>query len=79
MAVQDRPVCFKCDEVIETSAVFCAPCDHDHHSSAVFHPLCLMEWREYRERREAHYRQWVMENQEMILSWLSEARGDGDD
>lgn len=58
--MQDRPVCFKCDKAIETNAemVFEAPCGHDHHSSAVFHGLCLMDWREHRnhfmERLRAH-------------------------
>lgn len=48
--MQDRPVCFKCDKKIETNAemVFEAPCGHDHHSSAVFHGICLMDWREHR-------------------------------
>ena len=49
-AIQDRPVCFDCDEVIQTNAeiLFEAPCGHLSCSSAVFHPLCLMNWRDKR-------------------------------
>jgi hypothetical protein len=52
VSIQDRPVCWGCDELIEHSAVFAAPCDHPEHSSAVWHGLCLMEWRENREKRQ---------------------------
>lgn len=48
-ALQDRPVCFVCDQVIEHDWVFEAPCGHINHSSAVMHGICLMEWREHRE------------------------------
>jgi hypothetical protein len=48
--VQRLPVCFKCPEVVEHDPVFEAPCGHDHCSSVVFHPLCLMEWREHRAK-----------------------------
>jgi len=50
--MQDRPICFQCDKAVETNAemIFEAPCGHDGCSSAVFHPLCLMEWRERREQ-----------------------------
>lgn len=49
--MQDRPVCFRCDEPILTNGemVFEAPCGHPDGSSAVFHGLCLMDWREHRE------------------------------
>jgi hypothetical protein len=61
--MQERPVCFKCDREIKTNAemVFEAPCGHDHHSSAVFHGVCLMDWREHRatfmERLRQHIEQ----------------------
>ena len=48
--IQDRPICFKCTETIETDMVFEALCGHDRCASAVWHPLCLMEFREERER-----------------------------
>lgn len=46
--MQERPVCFGCDEAVDdpVSMVFEAPCGHDTCPSAVFHGLCLMEWRE---------------------------------
>jgi len=50
VSVQERPVCWGCDERIEHSPVFAAPCDHDECPSAVFHGVCLMEWREHREQ-----------------------------
>ena len=50
--MQDRPVCLKCTTTIEHSPVWEAPCGHDGCASAVFHPLCLMEFREQRESSE---------------------------
>lgn len=49
-APQDRPVCFDCDDIIKSNAemLFEAPCGHASCSSAVFHPLCLMNWRDRR-------------------------------
>lgn len=46
--MQDRPICFKCRTLIDHSPVFEAPCGHDECSSAVFHGLCLMEFRDQR-------------------------------
>lgn len=67
--MQDRPVCFDCDKEIETNAemVFEAPCGHDHHSSAVFHAICLFAWRERRDRAVA----WFAEMRER---WFNEHR-----
>ena len=50
--MQERPICFECGEPIEHSPVFEAPCGHDECRSAVFHGLCLMEFRERRETGE---------------------------
>lgn len=48
--MQGAPVCFNCDEAVSAAdAVFEAPCGHDEHPSAVWHGLCLMEWRENHE------------------------------
>lgn len=48
--MQDRPVCFQCNKPVETNAemVFEAPCGHPDHSSAVFHGICLFDWRDRR-------------------------------
>lgn len=56
--MQDRPVCFQCDGPIETNAemVFEAPCGCDHHSSAVFHGICLFTWRERRKEIDERLR-----------------------
>lgn len=52
VSVQDRPICWRCETKIEIEPVYAAPCDHDECPSAVFHGLCLMEWREERNRAE---------------------------
>lgn len=48
--MQDRPICFQCDQSIQTNAemIFEAPCGHATCSSAVFHPICLFDWRDRR-------------------------------
>lgn len=49
MAIQERPICWDCTTTIESNdMVFEAPCGHDGCPSVVFHPLCLMSWREKR-------------------------------
>jgi len=55
--MQSRAVCFGCDTVIEHDPIFEAPCGHDEHSSAVWHGLCLMEWREHRDGIMKRWRQ----------------------
>ena len=58
--IQDRPICFECEKVVEHDPVFAPPFGDDmSRESAVFHGLCLMQWREKREElikrmREAH-------------------------
>lgn len=45
--LQDVPVCLVCAEKVRASdAVFEAPCGHEDCPSAVYHGLCLMEWRD---------------------------------
>lgn len=48
--MQDRPVCFSCHEKVETNAemVFESLCGCDDHPSAVFHAICLFDWRDTR-------------------------------
>jgi hypothetical protein len=54
VTVQDRPRCFECEYVVEYDAVYSPPfCEHEECSSAVFHGLCLMAWREKRDQRMA--------------------------
>ena len=51
MALQPVPICFVCREKVSAAdAVFEAPCGHEDHPSSVFHGLCLMDFREDRER-----------------------------
>lgn len=47
--IQDRPVCFDCEQPIDHSPVYAPPFEDDPTAlSAVFHGLCLMGWRERR-------------------------------
>ena len=66
MPLQERPVCFhpRCVEVIEHSPVFEAPCGHDDCPSAVFHGVCLMEWREFKEDMEREIKRFIEEHSE---------------
>ncbi len=64
MTVQTRPVCWHCGERVEHDPIFAAPCDHDECPSAVFHGLCLMEWREHRNRLEEAARDFFRMMQE---------------
>lgn len=62
--LHDRPRCWGCQEPVEYDPLFASPCDHERCPSAVFHGLCLMEWREYREKRIAQIERWVAEHQD---------------
>jgi hypothetical protein len=53
MEIQDRPVCYCCDEDIDTGVVFQAACGHARCPSVAFHGMCLMA---YREHHEEHMR-----------------------
>lgn len=47
--IHSRPNCFHCEKVVEYDPIYAPPmCDHPDCASAIFHPLCLMEWREKR-------------------------------
>ena len=63
MGIHDRPRCWVCAEIVEYDPIFAAPCDHDSCPSVVFHGICLMEWREFRERRIQAIQKWVSEHQ----------------
>jgi len=66
--MQDRPICFKCHDVIEHSPVFEPPCGHDRCASACFHGLCLMEWRDQRNDNDVEIvgllvrKRWIEEH-----------------
>lgn len=68
--MQERPICFTCTEPIETNAemVFEALCGHPDHASAVFHAICLFDWRDTRRTLEERYHQ-------MRAAWLAEHDG----
>ncbi len=58
--MQARPVCALCSESIEDDFVYEAPCGNDDCPSAVWHPECLMDWREMTEE-EPHEVESLME------------------
>lgn len=62
MGLHDRPRCFDCCDVVDHDPIFAAPCDHDDCPSAVFHPLCLMRWRERRDESMRQFRKWLQEH-----------------
>lgn len=64
MAIHDRPRCWVCRTVVEHDPIFAAPCDHEDCASVVFHGLCLMEWREWRENRVKAIQRWMDEHQQ---------------
>lgn len=59
--MQERPICFGCDRVVEYDPVYEAPCGHHNCCSAVFHGLCLMEWRERRDEIKQKLRKMMDE------------------
>lgn len=44
--MQGKPVCFQCGEPVEGDPIYEALCGDDDCPSAVWHPVCLMKWRE---------------------------------
>ena len=48
--MRPHPICFNCEEEVDHDPIYEAVCGHESCPSAVFHPLCLMEWREHREK-----------------------------
>lgn len=55
------PLCFHCIEPIESMPVFESPCGHDECPSAVFHGLCLMEYREHGRANMRKFSRYVHE------------------
>lgn len=60
MAMQEVPRCFVCLTPVDHDPIFEAPCGHDRGASAVFHPLCLMKFREDRELARQAKAQYVL-------------------
>lgn len=66
--MHDRPICFSCHKTIERNSdmVFESLCGCDAHPSAVFHAICLFDWRDKRRSIEEHIRSlreaWIAEH-----------------
>lgn len=61
-APQEKPVCSACAEEItdtEVSLVFDSLCGHAECPSACWHPICLMEFREWRDAHQKKLREWL--------------------
>lgn len=52
-----------CTKQVEHDPIFEAVCGHEHGASAVFHPLCLMKWREDRDLAFRRAREYAAELQ----------------
>lgn len=63
--MRELPLCNQCVEEITHDPVFEALCGHEECPSAVFHPLCLMRWREEREEAMELVRKFMDEH-----SWI---------
>jgi hypothetical protein len=72
--MQDRPVCFSCEEEIERNSdmVFESPCGCGDHASAVFHAICLFDWRDRKKVIKARI-------EEMRTRLMGEQEEDADD
>ena len=64
--IHERPRCFTGDGVVSHDPVFAAPCDHAECPSVVWHPLCLMGFRENRDQRRADMARFL-ERHEVIV------------
>ena len=56
------PLCWNCLEDVQSDPIYEAVCGHDDCPSNVFHPLCLMEWREKREEAIRQVMKFVSEH-----------------
>lgn len=59
--MQTIPRCFGCQEQVEYDPIFEPPCGADHElcRSAIWHPLCLMKYREHYEQASAMLAEYV--------------------
>lgn len=60
------PICPGCKEEVDTDPLYESLCGHDDCPSMVFHPICLMEYREHREKMEALIREFVETHREIF-------------
>lgn len=64
--MQRLPICLTCDKPVEYDPIYEAPCGHDTCPSAVFHGLCLMEWRDHREQFSKRMKRRMQQAMEAI-------------
>jgi hypothetical protein len=63
--MRDRPQCW-CGEVVDTDPVYEALCGHDDCPSLVWHPLCLMNWREHRVAIEKEIKAYIQRHNRLF-------------
>ena len=65
--MQEVPICFNCGEGVSVAdSVFEAPCGHDEHPTAIWHGLCLMDWRDNREVMAKRMRVIIVDMEEVM-------------
>lgn len=78
--IQNKPRCFECGEVVSPAdLIYAPPCGsnsvHDECGSAVWHPLCLMRFREALEMLQAEHEQ----THKVLAKMFRKFFGDEDD
>lgn len=68
MSLHDVPICFGCAKQVTHDLVFAAICDHEECPSAVWHPLCLMDFRENRERRRQELGRFLARHEIVVMA-----------
>lgn len=64
------PLCWGCTEEVDTDPLYEAPCGHDEDCpTAVWHPACLVKWREHRDEAIQSIQRWASEHEEF---WVAE-------
>lgn len=80
--MQQYPICGHCRDAVE-DPVFAAACGHDECPSLVWHPICLMEYREQfdaqRERwTEAAWESLQRNHQAMLMLLIQRLNSEGE-
>jgi hypothetical protein len=60
------PLCWGCEEEVDTDPIYEAVCGHDRCPSSVWHGLCLMKWREKREILDRAIERFVREHPDLF-------------
>ena len=64
--IHERPLCFAGDGVVTHDPIFAPVCGHEDCPSAVWHPLCLMSFRENSERQRQDMARFLQHHEIII-------------